>query len=91
MLSIVFHIIAMGTDGRIAEQGIFDELSKKDGYVGNMTYNAEAHVPVPKDDHPAIKEFNQSLVTEKEKEEIAEELAGGDASIYAYYIRTFGW
>jgi ATP-binding cassette subfamily C (CFTR/MRP) protein 1 len=85
------HIIAMGTDGKITEQGTFDELSKMDGYVGNMTYNAEPHAPAPKGDRPAIKKFNQSLVTEKEKEEIAEEIAGGDATIYAYYIRTFGW
>lgn len=88
-LSQADHIISLGADGTITEQGTFEELYRLDGYVGNLEYNERT--VYNQDDKQTIKGFKQSLIATKEKEAIEQENAAGDLTIYGYYIRTFGW
>ncbi|KAH7122775.1 P-loop containing nucleoside triphosphate hydrolase protein [Dendryphion nanum] len=88
-LSQADHIIALGADGTITEQGTFEELYHLDGYVGNLSYGERS--TFKQGDKQKIKGFKQSLVHSKEGESIDEETAAGDMTVYAYYIRTFGW
>jgi ABC-type multidrug transport system fused ATPase/permease subunit len=85
------HIIALGSDGTISEQGTFDELCQLNGYVGTLDHSDRNAVNEGDKDKTAIKGFKQSLVARKEQEEIDQANAVGDATIYAYYIKTFGW
>jgi ABC-type multidrug transport system fused ATPase/permease subunit len=89
-LSQADHIIALGLDGTITEQGTFEELYHSNGYVSNLEYN-EHTVAYNEGEKQTIKGFKQSLVAVKEKEAIEQENAAGDLTIYAYYIKTFGW
>jgi ATP-binding cassette subfamily C (CFTR/MRP) protein 1 len=84
------HIISMGSDGTIVEQGTFDELRQQGGYVSNLTRHGERNTQKQGERH-AIKGFKQSLLHSNMKEKIEEENAAGDFTIYGYYIGTFGW
>jgi ATP-binding cassette subfamily C (CFTR/MRP) protein 1 len=84
------HIITMGSDGTIVEQGTFDELRQQGGYVSNLTRSGERNTQKQGERH-AIKGFKQSLLHSNMKEKIEEENAAGDFTIYGYYIGTFGW
>jgi ATP-binding cassette subfamily C (CFTR/MRP) protein 1 len=84
------HIITLGSDGTIVEQGTFDELRQQGGYVSNLTRHGERNTQKQGERH-AIKGFKQSLLHSNMKEKIEEENAAGDFTIYGYYIGTFGW
>jgi ATP-binding cassette subfamily C (CFTR/MRP) protein 1 len=84
------HVIALGSDGTIIEQGTFDELRQQGGYVSNLTRRGERNVQKHGERHE-IKGFKQSLLHSKMQEKIEEENAAGDFTIYGYYIGTFGW
>lgn len=83
------HIITLGSDGTIIEQGTFDELRELNGYVGTLDHGDRNNFS--EGDKAPIKGFKQSLIAQKEKEEIDQQAAVGDATIYKYYIETFGW
>jgi ABC-type multidrug transport system fused ATPase/permease subunit len=88
------YIIVLGTDGKIAEQGTFEQLSQGDGYVGHLDFAERAHVEEEEEEEEKLtikKKARQSIVQIKEEEEIAEAKTAGDLTIYAYYISTFGW
>ncbi|KAF2008813.1 hypothetical protein BU24DRAFT_359666 [Aaosphaeria arxii CBS 175.79] len=85
------HIIALGSDSTIAEQGNFQELYSLDGYVKNLCANGSERSTYSQGDKNTIKGFKQSLVHWKEAEAVEKENAAGDLTIYAYYIKTFGW
>lgn len=84
------HIITLGPDGTITEQGTFDELRQQGGYVSNLTRRGDRNTQKQGERH-AIKGFKQSLVHMKVEESIEKENAAGDLTIYSYYIGTFGW
>ncbi|KAF2106756.1 P-loop containing nucleoside triphosphate hydrolase protein [Lophiotrema nucula] len=90
-LSQADHIIALGIDGTITEQGSFSELFRQDGYVGNLQYGDRKEHHQAAEPKATIKGFKQSLVASREAEEIEKTSGAGDLTIYAYYIRTFGW
>ncbi|KAF2028411.1 P-loop containing nucleoside triphosphate hydrolase protein [Setomelanomma holmii] len=84
------HIITLGSDGTITEQGTFDELRQQGGYVSNLTRRGDRNIQKQGERH-AIKGFKQSLVHMKTEECIVKDNAAGDLTIYSYYIGTFGW
>ncbi|KAF1998927.1 P-loop containing nucleoside triphosphate hydrolase protein [Amniculicola lignicola CBS 123094] len=91
-LSQADHIIALGEDGTVIEQGSFAELYRLDGYVGNLSFNEHSTNNLPQNEPKStIKMFKQSLVASKEAKDISKDNGAGDLTIYAYYIRTFGW
>lgn len=84
------HIISMGSDGTIVEQGTFDELRQQGGYVSNLSRHGDRNAQKQGERHE-IKGFKQSLLHSNMQEKIEEENAAGDLTIYGYYIGTFGW
>lgn len=84
------HIIALGSNGTVTEQGTYDELRQQGGYVCNLSHDGERNVAT-QGERSAIKGFKQSLLHSKMEEKIEEENGAGDLTIYGYYIRTFGW
>lgn len=83
------HIIVLGNNGTIGEQGSFAELSQRDGYIGQMEFTERTETQA--EEKPAAKKVKQSVVEVEEKEQIEEAKTAGDLTIYAYYISTFGW
>jgi ATP-binding cassette subfamily C (CFTR/MRP) protein 1 len=84
------HIITLGSDGTVTEQGTFEELRQQGGYVSNLTRHGDRSAQNQGERH-VIKGFKQSMLHSNMKEKIEEENAVGDLTIYGYYIGTFGW
>lgn len=88
LLPYANHIIALGDEGLIAEQGSFDELNARQGYVHSFSLQ----VPVASD--TSTPGFNAVHVSSKEELEISAPLnaarQNGDFSVYTYYFRTMG-
>jgi ATP-binding cassette subfamily C (CFTR/MRP) protein 1 len=88
------HIIALGSDGRISEQGDFRELSSSGGYTSSFnlpppewTYNSGY-------EEPAISKQTSILPasvvpTKTSTEDLTRRI--GDLSVYLYYINAVGW
>lgn len=87
------HIVALGKDGVIAEQGSFDDLNRAGGYVASFT------LPPPDWDYeldmaPATKYvYSPPATATQATEAIAAEASRrtGDVSIYLYYVGSVGW
>ncbi|RDW58727.1 hypothetical protein BP6252_13203 [Coleophoma cylindrospora] len=86
-LSFSDHIITLGSQGELEEQGSFEELNSKEGYVNNLSvrvkaaHDAENPIPGSKED------------TDPEPRELIPngQRQLGDMTIYKYYIDTVGW
>lgn len=90
------HIIALGQDGTIVEQGTFDELSRANGYVSAIC--KEEHDPTERHVTPKRSSIMPSSLDSAQAKSSSDDEANahpaaslGDLSIYGYYIRTFGW
>lgn len=96
-LSHANHIIALGQNGTIAEQGTFDDLSHANGYVSIICgegigpterHAAETKYPIM----PSVLNSSQAKSSfDDDKADSHTAASLGDLSIYGYYIRTFGW
>jgi len=88
------HIIAIGSDGKVSEQGSFKSLSGSGGYTSSF------NLPLPDWDYYAV---STALDIEKPNEGISVPTVGnkeesddslrrtGDSAIYLYYVRSVGW
>ncbi|KAF2495596.1 putative multidrug resistance protein [Lophium mytilinum] len=89
------HIIALGTNGRIIEQGTFDELNVADGYV--RSFCLKSRVQRPADEITPTDATTSDASNPPKKNEPKSAAAGdkarqlGDWSIYRYYFQTIGW
>lgn len=88
------HIVALNSDGRIEEQGSFDELNSRGGYLSTFSLSPPdweyTRMPVEGDDIPAYVYIpNPSLVSDSVEAEASRRT--GDMSIYLYYINSIGW
>lgn len=95
-LSHANHIIALGQNGTIAEQGTFDDLSRANGYVsiicGEGNCPTERHATEEK--CPTMSSVLNSGQAESSSDDRFDSHSAaslGNLSIYGYYIRTFGW
>lgn len=89
------HIIALNSDGRIVEQGSFDELNRTGGYVSTFDlpppdwdFSPEKHL------YEAPPKYTEKITSNKVTEEDIQAEANrrtGDSAIYLYYVRTVGW
>lgn len=90
------HIIALGQDGTIAEQGTFDDLSRAKGYVSLMREEGndppEGHVTEKISSvMPSSLGSGQANNSSSDRANSQPAASLGDLSIHTYYIRTFGW
>jgi hypothetical protein len=89
------HIIALGTDSQICEQGKFSDLNATGGYVSGFS------LPPPEWNYEWKKEPacssptyvysppDPNSTTEGIEAEASRQT--GDMSIYMYYVRSIGW
>jgi len=89
------HIVALDKDGKIVEQGSFDELNRTGGYVSSFDlpqpdwdFMPEKHL------YEAPPKYTEKANTGKVTEEDMQAESNrrtGDAAIYLYYVRSVGW
>jgi len=88
------HIIALGSDGKVSEQGSFKNMSSLGGYTSSF------NLPLPDWDyysaHPVseIEKSNHGVlvpVVAKKGDSDDSHRRTGDSAIYLYYIRSVGW
>ncbi|KAF9889189.1 hypothetical protein FE257_007502 [Aspergillus nanangensis] len=85
-------VVALDTNGRVMEQGSFQDLNSTGGYVSSFALGApqwefeESRPSTPERD-------NIRRGPEKEPDEPMNETPGhgGDMTIYLYYARSIGW
>ncbi|OCL10209.1 hypothetical protein AOQ84DRAFT_3965, partial [Glonium stellatum] len=89
------HVIALDSDGKIAEQGPFEALNKTGGYVSSFSLSRPESDKPPEQDEPTSpttysKSVSESKATEEDLQAEASRRTG-DVAIYLYYINTVGW
>ncbi|KAH8799341.1 putative multidrug resistance protein [Xylogone sp. PMI_703] len=83
-------IIVLDKDGRVAEQGNFDTLRAKDGYISSLILHETMEQPhitpveVSAKSRPKIKSVTQDDVTDLTRKT-------GDITVYKYYFKSIGW
>ena len=91
-LSYSDHVIAISGDGRIVEQGSFDELRNAGGYVQSLAARIKSEgTSTPTEKQPSIHASTPPAKPDDEDE--IEELnrQTGDFSVYKYYFSSIGW
>jgi ATP-binding cassette, subfamily C (CFTR/MRP), member 1 len=88
LLPYANHIVALDDQGQIVEQGSFNDLNSKQGYVHSFALQEPVATETP------TPGFNAVHVSSKEELEISIPLntarQNGDLSVYTYYFRTMG-
>ena len=83
------HIIALGQNGNVVEQGTFAELDSKPGYIKSLAVAAakkdqDSSVDIEEDDHTA-----QDVATLVQASKVADDARRlGEFSVYNYYMRA---
>lgn len=92
------HIIALDAEGRICEQGNFDDLNSTGGYVSSFTlppadwlYKPDLNVAPSKGAISKIARKTQDVPENEQEFEAAANRRTGDTSIYLYYVGSVGW
>jgi len=91
-LSYSDHVIAMSGDGRIVEQGSFEQLRSSGGYVQSLAARIKSEDTASSDEQrPDVS--NGPAAFKSENEEEIEELnrQTRDFAVYTYYFGSIGW
>ena len=92
------HVISLGDDGKVAEQGTFKQLDAAGGYVSNFNLPPPdwAYIPLHESfiDRQALADSVRpgadiSKLTDLEQDDASRRM--GDLSIYLYYVQSIGW
>lgn len=88
-LSYADHIIALGPQGRVVEQGKLSQLLKTDGYVAGLTARHTTEPENESEEVPAAKATEDRDVA---RENAAADLSRpvGNWAIYSYYFASAG-
>lgn len=90
------HIVALGNDGRVAEQGTFEELNTAQGYVHGFSIESSSEKTVHAgvgdqkndvEEHPILQRQN-SIVADISDDRLRQT---GELSTYSYYFAAIGW
>jgi ATP-binding cassette subfamily C (CFTR/MRP) protein 1 len=85
------HVITLGGDGKVLEQGVFKDLNAEGGYVASFG------LPPPDWNHEPVHTniiFHGKESVGNSPSQITEDDASrrtGDVAIYLYYVRAVGW
>jgi len=90
-LTCADHIVALGQDGKIVEQGSLATLNAHGGYVHNLRLSSEHSGSRDKVEHPRL--AREPVVARKADDDAQEELARrtGDFAVYKHYMASIGW
>jgi ATP-binding cassette, subfamily C (CFTR/MRP), member 1 len=92
LLPFADHIVALGRNGEVMEQGTFDQLSSKDGYVQSLSIK-EADASSPTTDiesEPASSILGSNLEMPLDCNITASSRQLGDMTVYWYYFKATG-
>ncbi|TVY81873.1 ABC transporter FUM19 [Lachnellula suecica] len=87
LLPFADHVVCIGPEGEVVQQGTFSELNSTDGYVRGLNIQPTQHLP------DSISEADSSQASTMIKEAIAEtttERAAKPKGVYRYYIKAIG-
>ncbi|KAE8135416.1 P-loop containing nucleoside triphosphate hydrolase protein [Aspergillus pseudotamarii] len=86
------HIIVLGNEGHVMEQGSFKALDLAGGYISSFALGLpEQNNAAEKPSNSAKSEIQVSSVEQDEDGDVESPGAGGDISIYLYYVKSIGW
>ncbi|KAB8210491.1 P-loop containing nucleoside triphosphate hydrolase protein [Aspergillus parasiticus] len=86
------HIIVLGNEGHVTEQGSFKALDLAGGYISSFALGLpEQNKPAEKTSNSEKSDVQVSSVEQDEDSEVNGPGAGGDISIYLYYVKSIGW
>ncbi|KAK5123894.1 hypothetical protein LTR85_002090 [Meristemomyces frigidus] len=86
------HIVALGDGGNIVEQGTFDELDSRNGYVHDLRIDAErshSEETQGEKEHPPAVRITKRMGSDTAQQDLARRT--GDIDVYRYYARSIGW
>lgn len=86
------HIIVLGNEGHVIEQGSFKALDLTGGYISSFALGLpEQNKAAEKTSNSGKSDVQVSSVEQDEDSEVDGPGAGGDISIYLYYVKSIGW
>ncbi|MCJ1433569.1 hypothetical protein MMC27_002932 [Xylographa pallens] len=91
-LALSDHVVVMGTNGCVAEQGSFDQLRSLQGFVSNLTsHQPSGESNIQEEQSDDTPQSNSPLPVENPA--LAQDLTRrtGDISVYQYYFKSIGW
>jgi ATP-binding cassette subfamily C (CFTR/MRP) protein 1 len=91
-LSYSDNIIALSGDGRVVEQGSFEQLRNAGGYVQSLAARIK-NEDTPTSTSKKLNDTAQPTAPKPDNEEEIEELnrQTGDFAVYKYYFASIGW
>ncbi|GAB1205509.1 hypothetical protein APSETT445_004185 [Aspergillus pseudonomiae] len=82
----------LGDEGHVIEQGSFKALDLAGGYISGFALGLpEQNNTSEKPGHSGKSDILVSSVEQGEDSEAESPVAGGDISIYLYYVKSIGW
>ncbi|PMD29625.1 hypothetical protein L207DRAFT_615485 [Hyaloscypha variabilis F] len=85
------HVITLGGDGKISEQGSFRDLNAEGGYVSSFSLAPPEWIYEPKDTIKLLQGKESGVIDPIRNTEDDASRRTGDVTIYLYYIRAVGW
>ena len=86
------HIIVLGKEGQILEQGTFSNLSTSGSYVQSLEINQKKEqLTGGSDSQSGLGEQSVSPPTQTTRADSEENRQTGDWTIYKYYTASLGW
>ena len=87
-LSIADHVVVLGTNGRITQQGSFEELNAVEGYVQSLSLEKQEPSAILKHDIETVPLIMPDAFINLPPAD--GDRRTGDMSLYTYYIQTVG-
>lgn len=89
------HIIVLGSNGAITEQGSFGTLYSRSGYISGLNLQKLPHDGRTKNggdgpEHGSLA-TNEALARALPQLRAPDGVSGGELATYKYYIESFGW
>lgn len=82
----------LGNEGHVIEQGSFKALDLTGGYISSFALGLpEQNKAAEKTSNSGKSDVQVSSVEQDEDSEVDGPGAGGDISIYLYYVKSIGW
>lgn len=88
------HLIVLGEDGNVIEQGTFKTLTKAGNYIHNLELTRNNVRPSETDIDNSHIEMEREIITgpvQTSRLPVDESRQTGDWRIYTYYMKSLGW
>lgn len=90
-LPLADHIVVLGSNGTIAQQGIYESLKSRDGFDKTLALQPEQEEATPTE-APKNKRATIGVITGPTENAIKDLCRKtGDTALYKYYAKSIGW